>query len=84
MASDFIKLTNGDGKTVRVAYDSIEIIMPQSNALGVSGIDPLHEGSTIYTSSGARLWVQESPEYIDATVEAMAEETLIDYDDDEE
>ena len=84
MASDYIKLTNVDGKTVRVAYDSIEVIMPQNNTLGVSGLDPLCEGSTIYTCNGARLWVREQPEYIDHMIEAMQEEHVIDYNSDDD
>jgi len=83
MPSDYLKLTNVDGKTVRVAYDSVEVILPTTNSLS-SGV-PI-AGSTIYTSSGARLWVQEQPDYIDYTVQAMQEEHTIDYfaDDEEE
>jgi hypothetical protein len=84
MSSDYVKLTNVEGKTVRVAYDSIEIIVPQSNTLGVPGLDSLCEGSTIYTSSGARLWVREQPEYIDHMVEAMGDEHIINYEADDE
>lgn len=84
--SDYLRLTNMDGKIVRVAYDSIEVIMPQTNQVCEHGKISGHEGATIYMACGARLWVRESPDFIDATVEAMYAEHIVDYDadDDEE
>ncbi len=88
MSSDYVKLTNQDNKTVRVAYDSIEVILPQTNAVGsyteINGTTEVQiAGSTIYTASGARLWVREPPEYVDHMVEAFYEQHEINFTDED-
>jgi hypothetical protein len=86
MNSDYIKLTTADHKTLRVAYDSIEAFFPQSNWVAVASGEAaaMVDGTTILLSNAARFWVRESPEYIDATVEAMYSEQRIDYDADDD
>lgn len=87
MASDYIQLTDEEGNKLRVVYDSIEVIKPQSHMLPKSPDSHytyVHEGSTIFMSSGARFWVRECPQYIDATIEAVYEEHRIDYDPDDD
>ncbi len=84
MSSDYVKLTSEAGKTVRLAYDSIEVILPQTNRVWMHDEVRDQEGSTIYMASGARLWVREPPEYVDHMVEAFYEQHEINFTDEDE